>query len=78
MRDILAISNCAVQAAEGRRVLILTYILMGLAAVCFVSGAVTRFFHAQEGTVWYRGAMGLLMFAQCFLLLQILRALRPF
>ena len=57
--------------------LIAVYILMGIAAVCFIAGAVARFFHGHEGTVWYRGAMGLMMFANSLLLLEILFTLKP-
>lgn len=51
------------------------YVLIGLAAVCFVSGAVARFVRHHEGTVWWRGTMALLAFAQTLLLLEIWKAL---
>jgi len=53
----------------------LTYGLLGAAAVCFVSGAIARFVRHHEGTVWWRGTMALLAFAQTLLLLEILKAL---
>jgi len=48
---------------------------MVLAGMLFVMGAVTRFVRHQEGTVWWRGSMGLLAFANTLLLLEILRVL---
>lgn len=53
----------------------LIYVLVVLAAVCFVSGAVARFVRKHEGTVWWRGAIGLLAFAMTLTLLEILYAL---
>ena len=50
----------------------LIHVLIGLAAVCFVSGAVARFVHHHDGTVWWRGTMGFLAFANVLALLQIL------
>lgn len=51
------------------------YVLIGSAAVCFVAGAVARFVRHHEGTVWWRGTMALLAFAQALLLLEIWKAL---
>jgi hypothetical protein len=56
-------------------VLTLIYVLVALAAACFVSGAVARFVRKHEGTVWWRGAIGLLAFAMTLTLLEILFAL---
>jgi hypothetical protein len=51
------------------------YALIALAAAFFVVGAVARFVRHHEGTVWWRGAMGLLAFANTLLLLEIYWAL---
>ncbi|MCL6480826.1 MAG: hypothetical protein K6U02_03780 [Firmicutes bacterium] len=51
------------------------YLLMIAAGVCFVFGAVARFVRRHEGTVWWRGAVGFLAFAQTLLLLEILNVL---
>jgi len=51
------------------------HVLVVLAAGCFVSGAVARFVRKHEGTVWWRGAIGLLAFAMALTLLEILGAL---
>ncbi|MCL6566469.1 MAG: hypothetical protein K6U09_08610 [Acidobacteriia bacterium] len=51
------------------------YALTTAAAVCFLFGAVARFVRHHEGTVWWRGAMGFLAFAQTLLLLEILSVL---
>jgi len=48
-----------------------TYILLGGAVVCFVTGAIARL-RKHEGTMWWRGSMGLLAFAIALILLQIL------
>jgi hypothetical protein len=53
------------------------YVLISLAAVLFIIGAVARFVRKHEGTVWWRGSMGLLAFAAILIMLQILDALRP-
>ena len=53
------------------------YLLIALAAVLFIIGAVAKFVRKHEGTVWWRGSMGLLAFAIVLILLQILDALRP-
>jgi hypothetical protein len=53
----------------------LIYGLLGAAGVCFISGAVARFVRNHEGTVWWRGTMALLGFAQALLLLEILKVL---
>jgi hypothetical protein len=53
------------------------YVLISIAAVLFIIGAVARFVRKHEGTVWWRGAMGLLAFAAILIMLQILDALRP-
>lgn len=50
--------------------LILVYILTGVAAVFFIAGAVARL-RKHEGTVWWRGSMGLLAFAITLLLIEI-------
>ena len=55
--------------------LTLIYVLMILAAVCFGCGVIARFVRKHEGTVWWRGAMGLLAFAMTLTLLEILFAL---
>lgn len=55
--------------------LLLIQILIGLAALCFLAGVIARFVRKHEGTVWYRGTMGLLAFAIALLLLEILGAL---
>lgn len=55
--------------------LTLIYGLVGLAAVCFVCGVIARFVRKHEGTVWWRGAIGLLAFAMTLTLLEILQAL---
>ena len=51
------------------------YVLVILAAACFVTGAVARFVRKHEGTLWWRGAIGLLAFATTLTLLEILKAL---
>ena len=53
-----------------------TYVLIALAAVLFIIGAVAKFIRKHEGTVWWRGSMGLLAFAAVLILLEILDALR--
>ena len=53
------------------------YGLIGVAAVLFIIGAVAKFVRRHEGTVWWRGSMGLLAFAAILIMLQILDALRP-
>ena len=55
--------------------LTIVYVLIGLAAVFFISGAVARFVRKHEGTVWWRGSMGLLAFANTLLLMEILHHL---
>lgn len=55
--------------------LALIHVLIGLAAVLFLIGTVVRFVRRQEGTVWWRGAIGLLLFANTLLLLQIYNVL---
>jgi hypothetical protein len=52
------------------------YVLIAASAVLFIVGAVARFIRKHEGTVWWRGSMGLLAFANTLLLLEILSALR--
>jgi hypothetical protein len=56
-------------------VLITVYVLLISAGVCFLAGALARFIRHHEGTVWWRGAIGFLAFAQTLLLLEILEAL---
>ncbi len=56
-------------------VLAAVYVLMITAAVFFVAGGLARFIRHHEGTVWWRGAVGFLAFAQTLLLLEILRVL---
>ena len=51
--------------------LITVYILIGLAAVFFIGGAIARFVRHHEGTVWWRGAICMLAFAMTLLLLEI-------
>jgi len=53
----------------------LIYGLVILAAACFVAGAVARFVRKHEGTLWWRGAIGLLAFAMTLTLLEILNVL---
>lgn len=55
--------------------LTLIYGLVILAAACFVTGAVARFVRKHEGTLWWRGAIGLLAFAMTLTLLEILNVL---
>jgi hypothetical protein len=57
-------------------VLTFIYVLVSLAAVCFVWGVVARFIRKQEGTLWWRGAIGLLAFAMTLTLLEIFYVLR--
>ena len=47
------------------------YGLLIAAAVCFICGVIARFIRHREGTLWYRGTMGLLTFAIALLLLAI-------
>jgi tellurite resistance protein TehA-like permease len=51
------------------------YALIIAAAVCFLSGVVARFIRHKEGTLWWRGAIGILLFAMALTLLEILSAL---
>lgn len=51
------------------------YVLVILSAVFFVCGAVARFVRKHEGTVWWRGSMGLLAFAHMLLMLEIFSVL---
>ena len=51
--------------------LITVYILIGLAAAFFICGTIARFVRHHEGTVWWRGSMGMLLFAMTLLLLEI-------
>jgi hypothetical protein len=51
------------------------YIFLIAAAVLFAAGGVARFVRRHEGTVWWRGAIGLIGFAQALLLLEILDVL---
>jgi hypothetical protein len=53
-----------------------TYVLIALAAVLFIIGTVAKFIRKHEGTVWWRGSMGLLAFAAVLILLEILETLR--
>lgn len=55
--------------------LVTVYVLVIAAAVFFVAGTVARFVRHHEGTVWWRGSMGFLGFANTFLLIEILNAL---
>jgi len=52
------------------------YVLSGAAAALFIIGAVAKFVRKHEGTVWWRGSMGLLAFAAVLILLEILETLR--
>jgi hypothetical protein len=56
-------------------VLIFIYVLLIAAGVFFAAGAYAHFVRKHEGTVWWRGAMGLLAFAMALTLLEILSAL---
>lgn len=56
-------------------VLTCVYVLIGLAVVFFIVGGVARFVRHHEGTLWWRGSMGMLAFANTLLLLEILSAL---
>ena len=47
------------------------YILMIASAVCFLAGGVNRVLRHKEGTMWWRGAIGLLAFACALMLLGI-------
>ena len=51
------------------------YVLVILAAGLFLAGAFARFVRHHEGTVWWRGSMGLLAFANTLLLLEIFHRL---
>ena len=53
------------------------HVLIGIAAALFLVGAIARFVRHHEGTVWWRGSIGLLAFAIALLLLEILYALGP-
>ena len=55
--------------------MIAIYVLIALAAVLYLIGAFVHFVRKHEGTVWWRGSMGLLWFAMALTLLQILEAL---
>ena len=55
--------------------LTLIYVLVVAAAACFTVGIIVRFVRHHEATVWWRGAMGLLAFANTLLLLEIYRVL---
>jgi uncharacterized membrane protein YidH (DUF202 family) len=52
-------------------VLTLIYILLIASAVCFLAGGVNRVIRHKEGTMWWRGAIGLLAFACALMLLEI-------
>jgi hypothetical protein len=56
--------------------IIAIYALIVIAAVLYVIGAFVHFVRKHEGTVWWRGSVGLLAFAMALLLLEILDALR--
>jgi hypothetical protein len=52
-------------------VLTFIYALVIAAGVLFLVGAANRVFRKQEGTMYWRGAMGLLGFAVALLLLEL-------
>ena len=64
-------SHVPTQPQEDCPLITFIYVLIGLAAVCFISGAVARFVRKHEGTVWWRGAIGLLAFAMALTLIEI-------
>ena len=47
------------------------YGLVIAAAVLYLAGAFVHFVRKHEGTVWWRGAMGLLAFAIALVLIEI-------
>jgi hypothetical protein len=52
-------------------VLTSVYVMIIAAAVAFLTGVVVRIARHKEATMWWRGAMGLLAFANTLLLLEI-------